>query len=263
SHSRDAVWRSDLIVVVCAWLAALALNLVRFANDLLVFASPDFGLIKFPPQLTRVSRVLPQKINPYPLSMLRGLGATLAALPNSLIMLHLTPTGQVDHRVHSQGELIDGLAKGRDALELARKIVQSLTLNRQAAEAHCRRHFIQSMDVAEDLALKGMDYEAAWQCLRDCMSAEGEFDEEFAHRVSRACARQGLNVSVKDILAAADPLGAVEAKQQTGACSSQAMIKQLRDLSLECARRQSTIEVRARAIRDVLRERYVSLQIEV
>ncbi len=71
-NSIDAVGNRDFITETIAVLTLLAVNLSRFAEDLIIWSSPDFGVIELPDEFTSTSSIMPQKKNPDVLEVIRA-----------------------------------------------------------------------------------------------------------------------------------------------------------------------------------------------
>ena len=83
-NSLDAVGTRDFITETQAVLALLAINLSRFAEDLIIWSSAEFSTIELPDEFTSTSSIMPQKKNPEVLEVIRArasyaLGDFLAA----------------------------------------------------------------------------------------------------------------------------------------------------------------------------------------
>src|SRR3990170_276674 len=63
-NSIDAVGSRDFILETIAALTIVAVNLSQFAEDLIVWSSPDFGVVEIPDDFTSTSSMMPQKKNP-------------------------------------------------------------------------------------------------------------------------------------------------------------------------------------------------------
>ncbi len=103
-NSIDAVGSRDFILETLADLTLLAIDISRMAEDLIVWSSPDFGIIELPESFAFTSSIMPQKKNPDVLEVIRArmsqvLGnfvasaTTLKALPSgyNLDLQELTP----------------------------------------------------------------------------------------------------------------------------------------------------------------------------
>jgi argininosuccinate lyase len=71
-NSIDAVGSRDFILETTAALTIIAVNLSRLAEDLIVWSSPDFGVIELPDGFTSTSSIMPQKKNPEVLEVIRA-----------------------------------------------------------------------------------------------------------------------------------------------------------------------------------------------
>lgn len=103
-NSIDAVGSRDFVLETSANLTLLAIDISRMAEDLIVWSSPDFGIIDLPESFAFTSSIMPQKKNPDVLEVIRArmsqvLGnfvasaSTMKALPSgyNLDLQELTP----------------------------------------------------------------------------------------------------------------------------------------------------------------------------
>jgi len=103
-NSIDAVGSRDFILETLANLTLLAIDISRMAEDLIIWSSPDFGIIDLPDSFAFTSSIMPQKKNPDVLEIVRArmsqiLGnfvtsaTTMKALPSgyNLDLQELTP----------------------------------------------------------------------------------------------------------------------------------------------------------------------------
>ncbi|MGD6933257.1 MAG: argininosuccinate lyase [Candidatus Bathyarchaeia archaeon] len=71
-NSIDAVGSRDFIVETIAALTMTAVNLSRFAEDLIIWSSAEFGTVELPDEFTSTSSIMPQKKNPECLEVIRA-----------------------------------------------------------------------------------------------------------------------------------------------------------------------------------------------
>ncbi len=71
-NSVDAVGSRDFITETLAVLTLVAINLSRFAEDLIIWSSPDFGVVELPDEFTGTSSIMPQKKNAEVLEVIRA-----------------------------------------------------------------------------------------------------------------------------------------------------------------------------------------------
>jgi argininosuccinate lyase len=71
-NSIDAVGSRDFIVETIAALTLTAVNLSRFAEDLIIWSSAEFSTVELPDEFTSTSSIMPQKKNPECLEVIRA-----------------------------------------------------------------------------------------------------------------------------------------------------------------------------------------------
>jgi argininosuccinate lyase len=72
ANSLDAVSDRDFALEYLFTLATLAMHLSRLAEDMVLFASPEFGFIQLPDEYSTGSSLMPQKKNPDAWELIRG-----------------------------------------------------------------------------------------------------------------------------------------------------------------------------------------------
>jgi argininosuccinate lyase len=78
-HGLDCVASRDFAVELVAAATQMALTLSRFAQDMFVFVSHEFGAVEFPDSVCGTSSIMPQKKNPVVLEHLKAKAAHVAA----------------------------------------------------------------------------------------------------------------------------------------------------------------------------------------
>ena len=71
-NSLDAVSDRDFALEFLFALATLAMHLSRLSEDMILFASPEFGFIELPDEYSTGSSLMPQKKNPDSWELIRG-----------------------------------------------------------------------------------------------------------------------------------------------------------------------------------------------
>jgi len=77
SNSMDAVSDRDFVAEVMFGCAMAGAHLSRFAEDLIIYGSSEFGFVQFGDTFTSGSSMMPQKRNPDALELARGAAARL------------------------------------------------------------------------------------------------------------------------------------------------------------------------------------------
>ena len=161
-HVRDAMWQADVALEAMSVVVAALLTADRLAEDLMVYASSEFGLVVLDDGHARASKVMPQKKNPFALSYLRG--ATNRALGDLMAVAAAgrTPSGHMDSRLLPYRTVPASLARAGGAARLLAEVVQGLRVDQARARATLDRGFALATDLAELLVAEvGVDFRDA------------------------------------------------------------------------------------------------------
>ncbi len=84
-NSLDGVSDRDFIVEFLAFAALLMVHLSRFAEDVILYSSPQFGFIRLDERFTTGSSLMPQKQNPDVMELARGKAGRIAGHLSGLL----------------------------------------------------------------------------------------------------------------------------------------------------------------------------------
>ncbi len=180
SNSLDAVSDRDFALEMLFALATLAMHLSRLSEDMILFASPEFGFLDLPDEYSTGSSLMPQKKNPDSWELIRGkTGRIYGSLVSVLTTLKGLPSSyQRD------------LQEDKEAVFAAHD--QALAVTQIAAAALAATKFRESRlrEAAEDPALVATE-------LADYLVAKGiPFREahEIVGKVLRASEQDGKSI---------------------------------------------------------------------
>ncbi len=223
-NSIDAVGNRDFILETLADLAILAIDISRFAEDMIVWSTPDFGVIELPESFSSTSSMMPQKKNPDVLEVIRArmshvLGnfvtsaTTLKALPSSynLDLQEVTPR---------LWESIDEVAR---SLSIFSNLVAELEVNRNLTDDPFLK-FAASTELANVLVRKysvpfRMAHKIVGALVKQMTENGLDFTDatpELLKVVAKESLKFSLDVTAEDVHASVDPKKFVEAHKATG-----------------------------------------------
>ena len=139
THTRDAMWQTDGLAELVAHAAIAATGASRFAEDVEVFATDEFGLLAIGDALCRASALMPQKRNPYALVVLRGGAGTLIGRATGVLATQRTPSGRTDNLLYAYGEVAGSVTLSARLLRLAAAVAETLTIDAERAAAAVAR----------------------------------------------------------------------------------------------------------------------------
>jgi argininosuccinate lyase len=234
-HTRDAMWQTDGLVEA-AWHAAVAaMGASRFAEDLELYGSEEFGLLRIGDELCRASALMPQKRNPYALVVIRGGAGTLLGRATGLLATQHTPSGRTDNLLYAYGEACGAVDLAARLLRLAAAAAESVVVDRAAAERAVRDGFALAADLAEALSLAqedGLDYRSAYRVVgRAVAQAAGPdaLDAAALEDAARELLGRPLAIDPALVARALDPRDALATRTVTGGAAPAPMDAMLRD----------------------------------
>ena len=154
-----------------ALLQAL-LDVRRFAWDLSLYTTAEFGFVKLPAEYTTGSSIMPNKKNPDVVELLRAAPApVLGALAEVESVLSL-PSGYQRDLQATKGPILRALAHGIDALSLVPALVRKMSFDRERMAAAITPE-LYATDVAVELAAQGVPFRTAYRQVADGLAALG------------------------------------------------------------------------------------------
>ena len=146
-------------------------TLDRLAEDLKIWSSAEFGWVRLAEGHTPATSVLmPQKRNPYALTMVRGEAGVLIGRATGLLALAKSPSARSDQLIFAYGEVPRALDLATRATRLMAGVVAGLEVDAAAMESALRSGFAQAADLAEHLMVTaGLDYRSAYDVVGACV----------------------------------------------------------------------------------------------
>ncbi|MBA3825870.1 MAG: argininosuccinate lyase, partial [Ktedonobacterales bacterium] len=119
-------------------LALIMLDLSKFAQDVLLFTTSEFGFLRVPPELCDGSSMMPQKHNLSALELVRARAHTVIALQGQMLAtLAGLPSGYNMDYQETKAPLIEALHLCRESLAVVALFAQGITMDEERARAAC------------------------------------------------------------------------------------------------------------------------------
>jgi argininosuccinate lyase len=223
-NSIDAVGSRDFILETAAALTLIAVNLSRLAEDLIVWSSPDFGVIELPDGFASTSSIMPQKKNPEVLEVIRArashvLGdfvasaAALKSLPSTYNLDFQEITPKLSEAVEVTNSSLDMFAKLIPNLKVSTDI-SSKALKSFAAATELANMLVRKYDVPFRSAHKIVG--SLVKSLIDSKQTFLSATPRLLQKVAQDAVGIKLVVNAEDITESFDPLKMVEAYKVKG-----------------------------------------------
>jgi argininosuccinate lyase len=161
SNSLDAVADRDHVAEFLFALALLGTHLSKLAEDLIIFANPAVGFVRFDERYSTGSSLMPQKRNPDPLELARGkTGRLIGHLSGFLATLKGLPSSYNKDLQEDKEPLFDAYDTLMTLLPPLTGLVETLNLNPDRMRAALDESML-ATDLADYLVSKGVPFRQA------------------------------------------------------------------------------------------------------
>ena len=225
-NSIDAVSDRDFVAELLFAATMIGTHLSRFAEDLIIYGSSEFGFVQFGDAYTSGSSMMPQKRNPDALELARGSAARmLGDLTTLLATLKGLPTSYNKDLQDDKRVLFDAV----DTLLLVLPAVSGALAECEFKPQRMRAALSSTMmatDLADYLVRKGATFREAHGAvgglIRRCEDEKVEL-----HTLPLAVFAQAHPLFEQDVFKALSPLESVEQREIDGGTGPSAVRAQL------------------------------------
>jgi argininosuccinate lyase len=186
ANSMDATSDRDFLVEFLQALSTIALHSSRFAEEITLFATAEFGFVALPESFSTGSSAMPQKMNPDLTELVRGrTGRIVSAAQAVTIQLKGLPLAYNKDLQEMQPSLFDAVAGLLPMLELLASFTQQLRFRLERMESATQSGFLNAMAAATYLSHRGVPFRRAHHIIGEAVRMA----------LDKACELDGLSLS--------------------------------------------------------------------
>ncbi len=161
-NTIDAVSDRDFVIELTGAVAILFMHLSRFAEDLILFSTLEFGFIELDDAFCTGSSIMPQKKNPDVLELTRAKTArAYANLMSELTMMKALPLAYNRDMQEDKPPLFNSIDQVKLTLKVLSGLVKTTRINRENLKKALQDETILATDLAEYLVRKGISFREA------------------------------------------------------------------------------------------------------
>lgn len=162
-NTKDAAHNYDWLPEVLSATAILMSNEVRFATDLYIWCSHEFGLVELDGAFAASSSIMPQKKNPYSLEMIRARTGEISGAFAACLEILKGDTGGTAFDIKLTGPRIADNAVNRtaDMVALITPLVSTLIVNRERMLDRAGDGFTTAVSLADAMVERGFSFRTA------------------------------------------------------------------------------------------------------
>jgi len=162
ANSIHAVGDRDYAVETVFACALTAVHLSRWAEEVVLWTSSEFGFAALDDSVAKGSSLMPQKRNPEPAELIRGkAGRVLGDLTALFVVLKGLPIAYASDLQEDKEAVFDALDTTRQAMRAARVVSAGLAFDRERLAAALAEGHATATDLADYLVGKGVPFRAA------------------------------------------------------------------------------------------------------
>jgi argininosuccinate lyase len=220
-NSVDAVADRDFVVDFQAAAAMTMMHLSRLAEEVVLWASDEFGFIGLPEEFATGSSIMPQKRNPDVAELARGkTGRVYGNLMAVLTTLKGLPLAYNRDLQEDKQPLFDTVDTVVATLEVMAAMLSALRVDPLLLEAAARGSYVLATDVADYLVRKGVAFRDAHQAVAELVryaqmegKALSDLSLEEYRRYSPAFEDDVLSLDLRSAIEARDAPGGTSPRQ--------------------------------------------------
>ena len=182
ANSMDATSDRDFALEFAGALVLLGVHLSRWAEELILFATQEYGFIQLPEAYSTGSSAMPQKQNPDSLELIRGKAARLIGCHVALLTaVKGLPLAYNKDMQETQEPLFEAAVTTLACLRIATGFMRSVTFNFDRMQAACQHGFMNALAAATYLAQRGVPFREAHdvvaRAVRKCVARGCELED--------------------------------------------------------------------------------------
>ena len=182
-NSMDAVSDRDHFLELMSDLAIIMMHVSRLSEEIIMWATSEFGFIQLPDEYTTGSSIMPQKKNPDVAELCRGkTGRVYGNLMSLLTTLKGIPLAYNKDMQEDKEPLFDSVETAKLCIEAFIEMVDVMVVNKENMYESAKKGYINATDLADYLVVKGMPF-------RDAYNVSGR---AVSYCIGRGCALEEL-----------------------------------------------------------------------
>jgi argininosuccinate lyase len=162
SNAMDAVAARDHLLEAATCCAIAMTHLSRQAEELVLWSTAEFGLVRMGESHTTGSSIMPQKRNPDAAELVRGKsGRVVGALNALLMMVKGLPLAYNRDLQEDREALFDAIETTMACTRISASMWRELQVNRSRYEEELKGDFLLATEIADYLVTKGVPFRDA------------------------------------------------------------------------------------------------------
>jgi argininosuccinate lyase len=231
-NSMAAVSNRDFVMETLQWAATLMSHMSKWAEDLIIYSTAEFGFVQLSDAYSTGSSIMPQKKNPDSLELLRGKSGTVfGQMAGLMYTIKGLPTTYDKDLQESVYPMLDTVRTVSDSIRIATGVLSTLEIRPEKMLAALTPDML-ATDIAEYLVRKGVPFRETHH-ISGRVVALAEKEKVPMDKLSFQ-QLQGVDARfTKDVLEVFDYERSVEMKDAKGSTSKRSVLEQIEVLKAQ------------------------------
>ena len=161
-NSLDAVSDRDFCVEFLSACSLIMVHLSRLAEDIILYATTEFGIFELGDAIATGSSLMPQKKNPDSMELVRGkAGRVFGDLLALLTTLKGLPLAYNKDMQEDKEAVFDAYDAVSASLKVSATVLRNISVNPERARASASSGYMNATELADYLVRKGMPFREA------------------------------------------------------------------------------------------------------
>jgi argininosuccinate lyase len=218
-NSLDAVSDRDFCVEFSSAASLVMLHLSRMAEDIILYASAEFGFLELSDAVATGSSLMPQKKNPDSMELVRGkAGRVFGHTMSLLATLKGLPLAYNKDMQEDKEAVFDVYDTVSVALKVTATVLRNVRLRSERAREAAMHGYMNATELADYLVRKGVPFREAHDLVGRIVLLASEHDVEL-QALSLDKLRSFSSLIEEDVYEALSLEQTLETKSQTGGTS--------------------------------------------
>ncbi|MBQ3115081.1 MAG: argininosuccinate lyase [Clostridia bacterium] len=170
-NSLDGVSDRDFAIEVCFVMSMIMMHTSRFAEEIILWSSNEFGFVELDDAFSTGSSIMPQKKNPDVAELARGkTGRVYGDLIALLTVMKGLPLAYNKDMQEDKEQVFDAVDTVKMTLPVFTKMIETMTVNADAMRNAALKGFTNATDAADYLVKKGMPFRDAHKVIGEIVA---------------------------------------------------------------------------------------------
>lgn len=229
ANSLDAVSDRDFAVEFVAACALSMVHLSRFAEDLIIYATAEFGFITLSDAVSTGSSLMPQKKNPDALELIRGkAGRVIGHQMALLATIKGLPLAYNKDMQEDKEAVFDAADTLKISLSVAAIVLENLTVNEAVTRKAAETGYLNATELADYFVKRSVPFRVAHDAVGKIVLYAAEKGKELGE-LSLDEFRQFVPDVDDDVFNALSLENTLKSKSQTGGTSRERVAEALKE----------------------------------